>query len=185
MCKISYHPLIKPYANNFSNIVAGILGWRLLKPEEFLKLLKMRGGNDRIALASEALKLKKKNLTFSFKKSVGPLVSGSIDHNILLSSQAQQLLGHCWEILKQNKIVPNFSEPIFEFYRHIRNGCYHGNRFYFRDKEPKYPAIWRDLIIDKSLQDKRVFRLNLSEKEYFLNWGDSLLLLSDVSDKIT
>jgi hypothetical protein len=37
------------------------------------------------------------------------------------------------------------------------------------------------LEITQENQGKRVFRTDLSENEYFLNWGDPLVLLHDVS----
>jgi hypothetical protein len=182
--KIKYHPLIAPYANSFESIAAGLLGWRLITPAEFASLLEKRGGNDRVALASQALHTLKKNITFSFKKSVQPLVSGEADHHRLLSINAQQLIGHCWEILKVNGYVPMHSEPALEFFRHVRNGCFHGNSFHFVGNEPRYPAQWRGLEITKANQGHRIFRTDGSEKEYFLNWGDPLLLLHDISQLI-
>jgi len=182
--ELEYHPLIKPYANSFASIVASILGWRLIKLDEFLSLLEKRGGNDRVALASRVLQASDENVTFSFRKSVQPLVSGKSDHHRLLSITAKQLIGHSWEILRINGHVPAYDEPVLEFFRHIRNGCFHGNSFHFQGEEPRNPAQWRDLEITKANQDKRIFRTDLSEKEYFLNWGDPLLLLHDVSQLI-
>lgn len=179
--KLKYHPLIAPYANSFASIVASILGWRLLDQDEFISLLEKRGGNDRVALASEGLLASKENITFSFRKSVQPLVSGQSDHHRLLAISAQQLIGHCWEILKVNGHVPVQTEPTLEFFRHLRNGCFHGNSFHFLGDEPRFPAQWRGLEITRAKQDQRIFRVDLSEKEYFINWGDALLLLHDIS----
>jgi hypothetical protein len=179
--KIEYHPLIAPYANSFASIVASTLGWRLINLAEFISLLEKRGGNDRVALASRVLQVPKKNVTFSFRKSVQPLVSGESDHHRLLSINAQQLIGHCWEILKMNGHVPVYNEPALEFFRHIRNGCFHGNSFHFVRNEPRHPAQWRGLEITRANQGQKVFRTNALEKEYFLNWGDPLFLLHDIS----
>ena len=179
--KLEYHALIKPYANSFASIIAGVLGWRLINLDEFISLLEAREGNDRVALASQILQASNENVTFSFRKSVQPLVSGESDHHRLLSITAQQLLGHSWEILRTNGHVPGYEKPVLEFFRHIRNGCFHGNSFHFTGNEPRNPAQWRGLEITKASQGKRIFRTDLSENEYFLNWGDSLLLLHDVS----
>lgn len=166
-----FHPTIKPYTNSFASIVAGILGWRLFKIEEFEELLRKRGGNDRVALASEVLKDENKSPTFSFSKSVGPLVTGSVDHHKLLANLAQQLLGHCWEVLREAGFVPKNSEPVLEFYRHVRNGCFHANKFHFQGNQPKYRAEWRRLRIKKTFQGNRIFRTSMTNKNYFLNWG--------------
>lgn len=182
--KITYHKLIEPYANAFATTVAGILGWRLFKKDEFAKFLTSLGNKDRIALVSEIGKKKNKNATFSFRKSVCPLVSGNYDHHRLLGIPALFLLGHCYSILEEHKFVPDHSSSILEFYRHIRNGCFHGNKFHFYDWEPTHKAEWQGLVITKGLQNKRIFRNSLKEKRYFLNWGDSLLLLHDVSKRI-
>ena len=182
--KLEYDPLIKPYANSFASIVSGILGWRLINLDEYISLVEKRGGNDRVALASQVLKVSNENITFSFRKSVQPLVSGESDHHRLLSITAQQLIGHSWEILRVNGRVPAYREPVLEFFRHIRNGCFHGNSFHFKGDEPRNPAQWRGLEITEASQGKRIFRTDLSEKEYFLNWGDPLLLLHDVSQLI-
>jgi hypothetical protein len=160
------------------------LGWRLINLDEFISLLEKRGGNDRVALASQVLQASKENVTFSFRKSIQPLVSGESDHHRLLSITAQQLIGHSWEILRINDHVPAYDEPVLEFFRHIRNGCFHGNSFHFIGDEPRNPAQWRGLEITNASQGMRIFRTDLSEKEYFLNWGDPLLLLHDISQLI-
>ena len=182
--KLEYHPLIKPYANSFASIIAGVLGWRLINLDEFISLLEKRGANDRVALASQVLQASNENVTFSFRKSIQPLVSGESDHHRLLSIVAQQLIGHSWEILRINGDVPTYDEPVLEFFRHIRNGCFHANSFHFKRDEPRNPAQWRGLEITKANEGKRIFRTDLLEKEYFINWGDPLLLLHDVSQLI-
>jgi hypothetical protein len=183
--RLEFHPIIAPFANSFASTVAGFLGWRLINPEDFRVLLEQRGGNDRVALASTALELSGENVTFSFRNSVLPLVSGTIDHHRILSVIAQQLIGHCWELLRISEIVPQRDSPVFEFLRHVRNGCFHGNSFNFLGEEPRFPAEWRDLVITRDRNGERIFRSDLSDTEYFLNWGDPLLLLSDVSEFIS
>jgi len=178
-----YHPLIKPYATAYSQVIAGILGWRFISTDELEQLVIRGGGSDRVALATEALKKVHNNITFSFRKSVLPLVAGSVDHHQLLSLVAQQFIGHCWEILKYNNFipVPEKAGPVLEFCRHVRNGSYHGNHFFFETGKPPFEAKWHDLDITANLQGKRVFRDSLKEKEYFLNYGDALYLLLDIS----
>src|SRR6185436_16008790 len=119
--KLSFHPLIDRYVRSYSSIVAGYLGWRLLKKKEFVSLLQTRGGDDRIGLAVEVLKQEQQQISFSFSRSIKPLVFGSSDHFEVIAFASQQLVGHCWEVLREHGLVPVFSSPIIEFFRHIRN----------------------------------------------------------------
>ncbi len=180
-----YHPIIRPFVNSFASTISGILGWRLIDIVEFQRLLELRGGDDRVALASVILEQSRQNVTLSFRKSVEPLVTGESDHHRLLALAAQQLIGHCWELLRNAGLVPVSTEPVLEFFRHIRNGCYHGNAFHFLGNEPRNTAEWRDLAISRNLNGHRIFRSDLNEPSYFLNWGDPILLLSDVSRLMT
>lgn len=78
-------------------------------------------------------------------------------------------------------------EPVIQFFRHIRNGCSHGNKFFFKtyiDKktgkktqEPTKLAQFRGLIIDRKLMGKRVF-FN------FLSAGDIPYLIEDISKEL-
>lgn len=52
---------------------------------------------------------------FSFRSTVGPLVSGEYDLHALLSGLVQQLIGHCWEVMQQDGVAPNHSDPVLEF----------------------------------------------------------------------
>ena len=60
------------------------------------------------------------------------------------------LLG-CYEEVRDR----GYHSPIFEFFRHIRNGCSHNNKFYFKNDEPRRPAEWRTLRIDDQLKGGR------------------------------
>ena len=181
MSNLEYHPIIRPFVNSFASTIAGILGWRLMGIADFQRLLEQRGGDDRVALASVTLEQSGENVTFSFRSSVEPLVTGESDHHRLLALAAQQLIGHCWELLRNADLVPLATEPVLEFFRHIRNGCFHGNAFHFLGDEPRNTAEWCGLAISANLNGHRIFRSDLNEASYFLNWGDPILLLSDVS----
>ncbi|WP_143076446.1 hypothetical protein [Flavobacterium swingsii] len=41
--------------------------------------------------------------------------------------------------------------PEFEFLRHLRNAVSHGNRFTFRNNEPKRPAYYDEFILDVNI----------------------------------
>ena len=80
-----------------------------------------------------------------------------------------------WAILAETSIFKNISkEPEIQFFRHVRNGCAHGNRFNF--KQLSYPAQWRDKAIRAENNGKPVFPNILKE-------GDPMLLLVDINNK--
>jgi hypothetical protein len=96
----------------------------------------------------------------------------------------QQLVISCYVSVEDQ----NDKSPEFEFFRHLRNGCAHGNKFNFRnhkDKktnkviydEPSRPAKWNGLEINQTLHGSKVIF-------DFIAGGDVLKLLIDMSKKI-
>lgn len=79
------------------------------------------------------------------------------------------------------------SQPVIQFFRHIRNGCAHGNKFFFKTytnkrtnkniQEPVKPAQFRGLTINRKLMGKKVFF-------DFLSAGDIPYLIEDVSREL-
>lgn len=75
----------------------------------------------------------------------------------------------------------------FEFFRHIRNACSHGNTFNLKDKKglpnklfdkvknPYYKASWGNFSIDPKLHESELFFT-------FLQGGDAIELLEFVRD---
>lgn len=196
MVSMTFAPAIRPYANIFGRTIAAVLGWRMLPPAVIDSITASMGGLDRIALESTVLQQRGQGdqVKFSFRGSVLPMLSGGYDHHALFAGLAQQLIGHCWEVMKVDGVAPKYSDPVLEFYRHVRNGCFHANRFHFDFKhgQPSNAASWEGLVIAskskdqtiaKTLQGKRIFRASLDEPDYFLNWGDVLLLLGDASQR--
>lgn len=80
-----------------------------------------------------------------------------------------------WAILTETFILEKISkEPEIQFYRHVRNGCAHGNKFNFG--QLSYPAQWRDKTITEENNNKPVFPDVLRD-------GDPMLLLVDINNK--
>lgn len=183
--KLSFHPLVRDFVNSHATIMAAYLGWRLVGEEVFSRLLVSRGGDDRVGVAVEADLGAGHHISFSFDKSVRPVVTDTDDHLRACSFLSQQLVGHCYEILSENNLLPRHDLPIAEFFRHVRNGCYHGNRFNLHAGQPKNPAEWRGLRIDASLNDTTVFRSGKDARDYFLNFGDPVVLLHDLSTALS
>ena len=96
---------------------------------------------------------------------------------------SQQLVISCYASVEDE----NNKSPEFEFFRHLRNGCAHGNKFKFisyKDKkshkivnEPSRLAKWNGLEITRSLEKTEIIFA-------FLAPGDILKLLKDISEKI-
>jgi hypothetical protein len=58
------------------------------------------------------------------------------------------------------------TEPLMQFARHFRNACAHGDRWYFKNGEPKHPASCRALTLSASLDGKRATYDTVSPKLY-------------------
>jgi hypothetical protein len=87
---------------------------------------------------------------------------------------ATGFVGSIYEVLRIRHIS---TREIWQFFRHIRNACFHDNKFRFTKGEPKYPARWRGLEIERKLQD------SLLVFDFFA-LGDFLILVSDVINDI-
>jgi hypothetical protein len=72
------------------------------------------------------------------------------------------------------------NEPVFQFFRHVRNAASHGNRWHFSKNEPSKPAQWNGITIDRTKQGAQN---PLQGKPCFygeLQPADLLYLLQDV-----
>jgi len=80
-----------------------------------------------------------------------------------------------WAILTETQNFNNISrEPEIQFYRHVRNGCAHGNMFNFT--KLRYPAKWRNKEIVAANSGQSVFPDVLKD-------GDPIFLLVDINNK--
>jgi hypothetical protein len=68
--------------------------------------------------------------------------------------------------------------PEFEFLRHLRNAFGHGNRFTFKNGEPRRSAAFHGLVIDSSLNGQT------NVLNQFLGAGDIMNLLDHVHDQL-
>ncbi|MFF7525957.1 hypothetical protein [Streptomyces pseudovenezuelae] len=66
------------------------------------------------------------------------------------------------------------NSSLLEFTRHLRNACAHGNRWHFRNGEPRNPAALRGRTIDASLHGSQAVN-------GWLGFGDYLDLLDDLA----
>ena len=85
----------------------------------------------------------------------------------------QQLVISCYEVVKDQ----NDKSQEFEFFRHLRNGCAHENKFNFSIKEPSKPAKWQSLEITRNLQSQEVIF-------GFIGLGDIITFIQEIDKKV-
>ncbi len=102
------------------------------------------------------------NLTF-----MGALLSASI------SWIGDQLTAEAY--FDGRRAVGEQRPPVLEFLRHVRNAVSHGNRWHFKNGEPRRPASFGTLVLNDSLDgvDGVLFE--------FLSTGDVFQLLDEVA----
>jgi hypothetical protein len=186
---LQYPPSIASYAFAFERSVLGLTGWQLMDRRKVEDLL-MRGvrGEDPFGLPSKVVDgVTPTSLSL---REVEGLIEGRGNITLMVSLLAQQLVGHCYEIMSKRPGFPSHREagPILEFFRHVRNACFHANRFRF-DKgkgEPRFPAEWRGLTVTLELEKASppVFQETTPFGECFLGWGDALLLIADACAEV-
>ena len=81
---------------------------------------------------------------------------------------------------------PRDAGPVLEFFRYVRHGCFHGNRFKFKQSEPRSLAEWRGKVVTRDLEGKGtpIFQETTPVGEHFLEWGDALILIADACAKV-
>lgn len=190
---IKFPEAVKPYIDSYKQAYVGLMSWQvaaLVDPkaiDEALARFEAAGkATAGIALSKDLSDLPPgptPNVSHSVRSALAPLVNGK-NHFRLVTSITQFLVGHCYAVMEEEGwLEPHRTDPVIQFLRHIRNGCFHGNRFNIEDPAKKgkkwKESKWRGKEITLSLNGKRVFRESFEEKEFFLNWGDPILLLSD------
>ncbi len=98
---------------------------------------------------------------------------GNIDY---MKIPAMSMISLMYDTLKENGFLNN--TPEFEFFRHLRNAVSHGNKFIFYDGEPRRPASFQGLVIEKKLNGKE----NVIRE--FVDFGDILSLISFIKNSL-
>ena len=85
------------------------------------------------------------------------------------------MVGFVYELVRECDDLTNpHSDPVLEFFRHMRNAAFHGNTFDIYPKVSTNVAKWRGRTVDRG---------NLNGKKLFFEFlapGDAFLLLSDL-----
>lgn len=84
-------------------------------------------------------------------------------------------------ILANERVTKHRGDPIVQFLRHCRNAAAHGGVFTFDSGEPKKPAVWRTLTIERPMQGNCLFPV--PPNKGFIGIGDVLYLLADIEKK--
>jgi len=100
--------------------------------------------------------------------------SKEFTEGMIADSLAFMLINTAFEAVKQSM---SRSNPMHQFFRHLRNAASHGGTFHFYNNEPRYPANWRDREINRELHGKSIWSPNLGP-------GDFLILLNDIEADI-
>lgn len=187
MYNIKTDKIFEPYAKIFS---AGMLSlWAVGQPffldwvqqhNEMLMDAKS-GQSSSILVGPLVAEIIKNNLPDNKK---GPFFTELVEHFCILFCIAS------FDRLKEDERYKKIKyKPVVEFFRHIRNGCAHGNKFFFKTykdkktgkeiKEPTKTAKFRDLEITRKLMEdnKNVFF-------DFLSAGDLPYLIEDISKEL-
>ena len=85
------------------------------------------------------------------------------------------MISYVHDLIKNNGLLNQ--TPEFEFFRHIRNGVSHGNRFNLRNNEPRRTATFLNFSIDSSLNGTHVVH-------GYMKTGDILDLIQYIKDNI-
>ena len=94
------------------------------------------------------------------------LVRGSPAYNLdFLGTQFMTILSWVGHELSENRYFDK--TPELEFFRHLRNGVSHGNRFNLRRDEPKRPARFRGFEITPALHEQPVLFEFISTGDLF------------------
>jgi len=102
----------------------------------------------------------------------------------LINIPLRMLVISAYEITKDEHYS---NDPLWQFFRHVRNASAHNNKFTFTKNEPRYPALWRSKSISRDLAGTHLFNSDPSmkpdSKNFFLMPADILLMLNDIEKK--
>lgn len=82
-----------------------------------------------------------------------------------------------WAASKLCPGIQLWTDSQVQFFRFVRNAAAHGNKWYFKGDQPKQPAQWRHLVLDRVRHGQQCFGVDLLA-------GDLLLLLMDIEAKL-
>lgn len=104
-----------------------------------------------------------------------------LEHEVALRNFNRMSAGSLL-ILANERVTKRRGEPIVQFLRHCRNAAAHGGVFTFDSGEPKKPAKWRTLKIERTMLGNCLFAD--PPKKGYIGIGDVLYLLADIEKKL-
>ncbi len=100
-------------------------------------------------------------------------------NSVIVTMTAPMIISSYSEVEKYND-----NSEIFELFRHMRNACAHGNKFYFRGNQPSRPAKWKELIINHEIKGEENPLYGTTLLFNFISAGDIVYFLLDVQKHI-
>jgi hypothetical protein len=136
-----------------------------------------------VTLLIDDLALKSKATGHSIMLNSDELAAISVGfHSIVLRDFVSQIASAAIIVAWDTTTESHTNEPEWEFLFHCRNAAAHQGRFHFLNNQPRHPASWRGLQIERSLEGRDLFRADPGNA--FLGPGDVILLLSDLEEKL-
>ncbi|MEE8624615.1 MAG: hypothetical protein V3T19_04665 [Acidiferrobacterales bacterium] len=195
MTKLQYSTEVLPYVDWYLKTTVGLLAWQhpqIIDPTEIKERLGALAthGKSRLGIAiSHDLADLGDGMT-QVGSDVRPFVESLVKRDdafiLSLTMQTQLLIGHCHEIIKGARELTDAKrgDPVWQFFRHTRNACFHGNTFNITKPRNGWaawkPALWRGKEIERMMNGSNLFRSSGPDKNFFLQWGDAPILLHDV-----
>ena len=109
------------------------------------------------------------------RENIALINQGAINLGQIADNLSYMLLNIAYESVKP---LLDKGNPRHEFFRHMRNGASHGGCWTFMGNEPSRLAEWRGRKVQKNLQGKKLWSLNLGP-------GDVIVLLWDIEQDLT
>ncbi|GGF76654.1 hypothetical protein GCM10010912_22210 [Paenibacillus albidus] len=72
-------------------------------------------------------------------------------------------------------------DPLWQFYRHVRNAAAHGGKFNFNKNQPDKPSEWKNMRLEASLNKTHL--IDTIDQKGYMKFGDIILLLLDIENK--
>lgn len=92
----------------------------------------------------------------------------------------QIVFGHAYQIAQAHAKNIGKTSAFLDVARHLRNGAFHNNKFFFKRGEPRGIPTWRTLQITKSLEGQTVF----GHADGVISLGDVPVLMSDIMNEL-
>ncbi len=99
-----------------------------------------------------------------YSKEIAAKINDRIFRSQFIINYLTEEIIYLFDILPEDMTARGKYKEI-EFLRHVKNALMHKNRFSFKEREPKYDAVWKDYKIKKDLENKEMLFSFISIKD--------------------